>query len=63
MASEIANVLAATLSADPNTRIAAELRINELFKTPGSLSSIFHIIPVTFSYYYTLLMYNKYAII
>lgn len=35
MASEIANVLVATLSADTNTRIAAELRINELFRTPG----------------------------
>ncbi|PVG01815.1 ARM repeat-containing protein [Serendipita vermifera] len=35
MASEIANVLVATLSPDPNTRIAAELRINELFRTPG----------------------------
>ncbi|KAG8780119.1 hypothetical protein FRC20_008445 [Serendipita sp. 405] len=34
MASEITNVLIATLSADPNTRIAAELRINELFRTP-----------------------------
>lgn len=34
MASEIANVLVATLSADQNTRIAAELRINELFRTP-----------------------------
>ena len=40
MASEIANVLVATLSADPNTRIAAELRINELFRTPGPLSSL-----------------------
>jgi hypothetical protein len=35
MASEIANVLVATLSADTNTRIAAELRLNELFRTPG----------------------------
>jgi hypothetical protein len=45
MASEIANVLVATLSADPNTRIAAELRINELFRTPGSLRSICHLLP------------------
>lgn len=36
MASEIANVLIATLSPDTNTRVAAELRINELFRTPGS---------------------------
>ena len=41
MASEIANVLIATLSADTNTRIAAELRINELFRTPGSLAGAF----------------------
>ncbi|CCA73674.1 related to KAP114-Member of the karyopherin-beta family, nuclear import [Serendipita indica DSM 11827] len=34
MASEIANVLAATLSPDTNTRVAAELRISDLFKTP-----------------------------
>jgi hypothetical protein len=39
MASEIANVLVATLSADTNTRIAAELRINELFRTPGRFVS------------------------
>jgi hypothetical protein len=56
MASEIANVLVATLSADPNTRIAAELRINELFRTPGSLLSIFHFLP--HSVYHFILVFN-----
>lgn len=42
MASEIANVLVATLSPDTNTRIAAELRINELFRTPGLSHPAFH---------------------
>jgi hypothetical protein len=56
MASEIANVLVATLSADPNTRIAAELRINELFRTPGSFFTFCHIVSIAFSCYFTFSM-------
>ncbi|KAG6896763.1 hypothetical protein C0992_006277, partial [Termitomyces sp. T32_za158] len=36
MASQITECLAATLSPDPNTRVSAELRLSELFASPGS---------------------------
>ncbi|KAI0756104.1 ARM repeat-containing protein [Daedaleopsis nitida] len=38
--SEIAQCLSATLSADPNTRISAELQLSKLLTTPGSYFSL-----------------------
>jgi hypothetical protein len=38
MASQITECLAATLSPDTNTRISAELRLAELFASPGSFN-------------------------
>lgn len=36
MASDLIQCLSSTLSPDPNTRIAAELRLSELSKSPES---------------------------
>ena len=41
MASEIAQYLQATLSADPNVRISAELKLSELSAHPGKEHACF----------------------
>ncbi|EMD32596.1 hypothetical protein CERSUDRAFT_161550 [Gelatoporia subvermispora B] len=42
--SEIAQCLSATLSSDNNTRIAAELKLSELFKSPQSAVGLAHLL-------------------